>query len=324
MRTVILEEHVSFPEITKRISLPGRGAGAFAGMPPGVKDRIGDVSGERLREMERNGISLQVLSVAGPGAHLLPPEEGPALARDYNDLLAEKISPYPDKLAAFAHLPMTAPEAAADELERTARDLRFKGALISGTTRGEFLDHPRYAPLLLRAETLGLPLYLHPAPPPATVADAYFSGLPGAAGTLLSLSGWGWHAETALHILRLILSGTLDRYPRLQLIIGHMGEMLPMMMARCDGKFGIKEIAANGRSVSQTLRDQVYVTTSGMFTWPPLQAALATWGADRVLFSVDYPFSGMAEGRQFLDSLPLAPSDVEKIAHGNADRLLKL
>jgi uncharacterized protein len=112
------------------------------------------------------------------------------------------------------------------------------------------------------------------------VADAYYSGLPGASGTLLSLSGWGWHAETALHILRLILSGTLDRYPRLQLIIGHMGEMLPMMMARCDDKFKVGTVAANSRTISQTLQDQVYVTTSGMFTWPPFPGQPAA-GAGR-------------------------------------------
>ena len=137
-------------------------------------------------------------------------------------------------------------------------------------------------------------------------------------------AGWGWHAETALHVLRLIVSGTLDRYPRLHLIIGHMGEMLPMMMARCDDKFKVGTVAANGRTISQTLRDQVYVTTSGMSTWPPLQAALATFGIDRVMFSVDYPFSTMEEGQSFLGSLPLAPADVEKIAHGNAERVLKV
>jgi predicted TIM-barrel fold metal-dependent hydrolase len=162
------------------------------------------------------------------------------------------------------------------------------------------------------------------------VADAYYGGLPGSAGTLLSVAGWGWHSETALHVLRLIVSGTLDRYPRLHLIIGHMGEMLPMMMARCDKMFkpgtaGVAgTVGANGRTISQTLRDQVYITTSGMFSWPPLQAALATFGIDRVMFSVDYPFSMMDEGRSFLDSLPLAPADVEKIAHGNAERVLKL
>jgi predicted TIM-barrel fold metal-dependent hydrolase len=340
MRIITLEEHVSFPEMTDRIQQGSQGGGgvqgggargagpqgggAFAGILPQVAGRIGDITGERLPGMDKNGISVQVLSVVGPGAHLLEPEKGPAFARDYNNLLAEKVAAYPDRFAAFAHLPMTAPEAAADELERTAREWNFRGAMISGLTRGEFLDHPRYAPLLQRAEALGLPLYLHPGPPPKLVFDAYYSDLPGTAGTLLSLSGWGWHAETALHILRLIISGTLDRYPRLQLIIGHMGEMLPMMMARCDDKFKVGTVAANSRTISETLREQVYVTTSGLFTWPPLQAALATFGIDRVMFSIDYPFSPMEEGRRFLDSLPLAQGDVEKLAHGNAERLLGL
>ncbi len=324
MRTVILEEHVSFPDMASRIPSGAPGGGFFANLGPDIKKRITDVDGERLESMDRNGITLQVLSIVGPGAGLLDPEEGISFARDYNDLLAKKIRNYPDRLVAFATLPMTAPEAAADELQRAATEHQFRGALINGLTRGEFLDHPRYAPLLQRAEALELPIYLHPGIPPKTVADAYYSDLPGSTGTLLSLSGWGWHAETALHILRLIVSGTLDRYPRLQLIIGHMGEMLPMMMARCDDKFKVGTVAANSRTISQTLRDQVYVTTSGLFTWPPLQAALATFGVDRVLFSVDYPFSPMEEGRRFLDSLPLAPADVEKIAHGNADRLLKL
>jgi uncharacterized protein len=337
MRIITLEEHVIFPEMGVRVHRGGSGAeggrggqgagGAtnpFAEMPPEITQRLAEVSGERLQHMDRSGISMQVLSVIGPGAQLLEPEEASAFARDYNDILAEKIRSYPDRLAAFAHLPMTAPHAAADELERTARELHFRGALISGLTRGEFLDHPRYAPLLQRAEALGLPLYLHPGVPPKAVADAYYGGLPGSAGTLLSVAGWGWHAETALHVLRLIVSGTLDRYPRLQLIIGHMGEMLPMMMARCDDKFKVGTVAANGRTISQTLRDQVYITTSGMFSWPPLQAALATFGIDRVMFSVDYPFSTMEEGRSFLGSLPLAPADVEKIAHGNAERVLKV
>jgi len=324
MRTIILEEHVSFPEMAARIPAQVPGNGFFASLPPEAKRLISEVDGERLKSMDRNGITLQVLSVVGQGAGLLDPKEGPSFARDYNDLLAAKIRSHPDRLAAFAHLPMTAPEAAADELQRTSDEHHFRGALITGLTRGEFLDHPRYAPLLQRAEALELPIYLHPGIPPPTVAEAYYSGLPGASSTLLSLSGWGWHAETALHILRLIVSGTLDRYPRLQLIIGHMGEMLPMMMARCDDKFKVGTVAANSRTISQTLQDQVYVTTSGMFTWPPLQTALATFGVDRVLFSVDYPFSPMEDGRRFLDSLPLAPADVEKIAHGNADRLLKL
>ncbi|WP_204376109.1 amidohydrolase family protein [Hymenobacter coccineus] len=199
----------------------------------------------------------------------------------------------------------------------------FVGALLSGTINGLFLDDPQFAPLLARAEALGVPLYLHPGIPPQAVRDAYYSHLPHGLDQRLAMAGFGWHAETAVHVLRLVLSGTLDRYPRLQLIIGHMGETLPVMMARCDQVMPQAETQLP-RTVSQTLRDQVYLTTSGIFTSPPLEAALATFGLDRILFSIDYPFAPNAPGKAFLDGLQMPPADLEKLAHGNADRVLKL
>ena len=137
------------------------------------------------------------------------------------------------------------------------------------------------------------------------------------------MAGFGWHAETAVHVLRLVLAGILDRYPRLRLIIGHMGETLPVMMARCDQTLPQVQTHLT-RSISQTLRDQVYLTTSGIFTRPPLEAALATFGLDRILYSVDYPYATNAQGQAFLNGLQLPPADVEKLAYGNADRLLRL
>ena len=326
MRIITLEEHITFPELTADIP-----ADAFAAhridrspMIQRLQPKLADITGERLQSMDAGGITMQILSVVGPGAELLSKTEGPAFAHRYNDTLAAKIAAHPDRFTAFAHLPMTAPEAAADELERAHQEYGFKGALINGLTGDRFLDDPIFAPLLARAEKLSLPLYLHPGRPPKAVADAYFSGLPGNSGMLLSVSGWGWHAETALHILRLIVSGTFDRYPGLRLIIGHMGEMLPMMMARCDGKLQPGAAGINQRTVSETLRSQVYITTSGLFTLPPLMVAIETFGIDRILFSVDYPFSTNEEGRKFLDSLPLSPAHLARIAHGNADQLLKL
>ena len=186
-----------------------------------------------------------------------------------------------------------------------------------------FLDDPSFEPILARAEHLDVPIYVHPNLPPQSVRKAYFDRLPGNVGFLLSIASWGWHAETALHVLRLVLSGALDRHPRLKIIIGHMGEGLPAMLARCDQEFG-PQVSYLQRSVSQTITDQVYVTTSGFFTLPPFMAALATFGIDRMMFSIDYPYSSNEQGRTFLDSLTLAPEDVAKLAHGTADRLLKL
>ena len=168
-----------------------------------------------------------------------------------------------------------------------------------------------------------MPLYLHPGIPPEAVRRAYYDGLPGQTGFVLSSPGWGWHAETAAHVLRLVLSGTLDRHPGLKLILGHMGEGLEVMLRRVDNVFG-PNTGYLQRSVSQTILDQVWITTSGFFSRAPFLAALESFGVDRILFSVDYPFSPNAAGRRFLDELPVSEPDREKITHGNADRLLGL
>ena len=218
---------------------------------------------------------------------------------------------------------MTAPEAAADELERTVREHRFCGALINGLTGEKFLDAPMFDPVLARAAALGVPLYIHPGIPPASVRRAYYDGFDPEVSYMFANAGWGWHAETAVHILRLVLSGALDRHPKLQLIIGHMGEGLPAMLARCDKTFGNTKTRLQ-RTISETILDQVAVTIAGFFTYPPFIGALLTFGAERLLFSVDYPFASNREARDFLDWLPLTPSDKENVAHRNAERILKL
>ncbi|WP_259065383.1 amidohydrolase family protein [Mucilaginibacter sp. X4EP1] len=326
MRVVTLEEHITFPELIDNMPKEARDK-HYLGKSPAIQKmipKLADIDGERLQSMNDNGISVQVLSVAGEGADLLDAKAGPAFAKEYNDVIASQIAPYPDRFKAFAHLPTTNPAAAADELERTVKNYGFCGALINGLTNGEFLDDAKYAPIFERAEQLDVPIYLHPGLPPKAVFDAYYNNLPKQAGTFLSIAGWGWHSETALHTLRLIVSGTLDKYPKLKLIIGHMGEMLPMMMVRSDKMFGIDNGGINQRSIIQTLRDQVYITTSGLFTLPPLQVAIDTFGIDNIMFSIDYPFSTNEAGRAYLDSMPLSNTDMEKITHGNADRILKL
>jgi len=324
MRIVSLEEHISFPELTKTIPKGLLPALSNSPVMKGVADKLADVTGERLQSMDDDGITMQVLSVTGAGAELLSPKDGPAFAEQYNNAIAQKIAGHTNRFAAFAHLPMTAPLAAADELERAVKDLNFRGALINGLTQEEFLDDKKFHPIFQRAEQLDVPIYLHPALPPEAVNKAYYSDLPKGAGMVLSIAGWGWHSETALHILRLIVSGTLDKYPRLKIIIGHMGEMLPMMMHRCDNVFGINKAGANRRSISQTLREQVYITTSGIFTQPPLTVAIDTFGIDNIMFSVDYPFSSNDQGLHFLRHINLPEQQIAQIAHGNADRILKL
>jgi predicted TIM-barrel fold metal-dependent hydrolase len=326
MRVITLEEHITFPELVDKIPQESliRDYLGKSPMMQRIAPKLADIDGERLQSMDENGITTQVLSVTGAGADLLNAAEGPAFAKAYNDTIAERIAAYPDRFKAFAHLPTTNPEAAADELERTVKKHQFCGALINGLTNDEFLDDAKYAPIFERAEQLDVPIYLHPGLPPKAVFDAYYSSLPKQAGGFLSIAGWGWHSETALHTLRLIVSGTLDKYPKLKLIIGHMGEMLPMMMVRSDRMFGVDQGGNNQRSIIQTLREQVFITTSGLFTMPPLQVAIDTFGIDNIMFSVDYPFSTNQQGKQYLDSMQLKSEDFEKITHGNADKLLKL
>jgi predicted TIM-barrel fold metal-dependent hydrolase len=325
MRIVALEEHFTFPEFVAKIDpqrIVERGFPAESKAPALVRiqQQLADIGAARIADMDASGITVHVLSAGGPGADLLDPAEGIPFARGYNDGLAQRVADHPDRLAGFAHLPMTAPEAAADELERAVKQLGFRGALINGITRGLFLDDPSFEPILARAEQLDVPIYVHPHLPPPSVRKAYYEGLPGNVGFTLGIAGWGWHAETAVHVLRLVLSGALDRHPRLKIIIGHMGEGLPAMLARCDQAFG-PQVSYLQRSISRTITDQVYVTTSGFFTLPPFQVALATFGIDRLMFSIDYPFSSNQQGRTFLDSLTLAPEDMAKLTPGYADRL---
>jgi predicted TIM-barrel fold metal-dependent hydrolase len=321
MRIVALEEHVTVPALSEELE---SSAPAQRGGRSGASKRaeLEDID-LRLSSMDAAGITFQVLSVPGPGAGILPPDAGPSYAQRYNDAIAGVVRKHAGRFAAFAHLPLTAPAAAADELERTVREHGFRGALISGTTNGIFLDDASFEPLLARAEKLDVPIYVHPGVPPESVQKAYYHGFSPQVSSLFATAGFGWHAETAVHILRMVLGGTLDRHPRLKLIIGHMGEGLPTMLARCDD-FMSQRVTGLPRSVSQTILDHVTITTAGFFTQPPFLAALLTFGADRILFSVDYPFSKNDVARAFLDELPIAPHDKEKIAHGNADRLLKL
>jgi uncharacterized protein len=318
VRVITLEEHFWTGALrdANRTILSGRQSGELA-------DNLIDLGPRRLADMDEAGIDVQVLSVTAPAAQELDPATSVALARDANDQLAEAVAAHPGRFAGFATLPTPDPEAAASELERTVTGHGFKGALINGHTGGRFLDDPAFWPIFERAEALGVPIYLHPTYPTAQVMEAYYTGFEAPVSATLATSGWGWHAETGLHVLRLVLAGVFDRFPALQVIIGHMGENLPFSLARADER--LTPVATSlKRSVGEYLRENVYITTSGYFTDPPLLCALTVLGADRIMFSVDYPFASNVRGRAFLDAAPISEPDREKIAHGNAERLLGL
>ena len=316
MRVITLEEHFITESFVR-----ATGAPRFAELQP----KLLNLAAGRIADMDEAGVDLQVLSLASMGIDALDAATATSVVRDVNDELASAVRAHPTRFAGFASLALKDPQAAAAELDRCVTRLGFPGALVDGTTGGVFLDDPRFLPVFEAAAHLNVPIYLHPAPPPEPVRQAYFSGLPGDLGFLLSIAGWGWHAETGLHTLRLIVAGLFDRFPALQLIIGHMGEGLPYALARSSGI--LSAAARNLRPpVAAYFQSNIHLTTSGYFTHPPLRCAMEVVGLDRLLFSVDYPFSSNMRGRTFLDTLGelLSPEDMAKLTHRNAASLLRL
>jgi hypothetical protein len=321
MRTITLEEHFATPEFLKATAQLQ--SAARVDFVKAVESKLLDLGQGRIADMDAAGIDLQVLSLTWAGLDRLDGATATALAHDANDRLAAAVREHPKRFAGFAALALQEPEKAAAEFERCVRALGFKGALVHGTTRGMFLDDPQFTPLFETAQALDVPIYLHPAPPPKPVQEAYYGGLPGQLGFFLATAAWGWHAEAGMHSLRLIVSGLFDRFPRLQLIIGHMGEDLPFSIARAEAVLS-RETKHLQRRVGEYFQQHFHITTSGYFTVPPFQCAMEVVGADRILFSVDYPYSPNTVGRTFLNSLPISPEELGKISGANAERLLKL
>jgi len=287
-----------------------------------ILEQVSDLGEGRIAEMDAAGIDMQVLSLNSPGVEQLDAAEAAVLAREANDFAAAAVKRYPLRFDAFAAVPTAAPQQAADELERTVREYGFKGAMINGHHRGRYLDDQFFSPIIERAESLGLPIYLHPTQPPHAVVEASYAGFAPEVTYMLSTAGFGWHIETGIHVLRMILGGVFDRYPKLQIIVGHMGEALPFMLSRVD----IMTPAITGlrREISAYLRENVHYTFSGFNYTPTFLDLLLQVGVDRIMFSADHPYGSMAHARAFLDHLPVSTADRERIAHGNAERLLGL
>jgi predicted TIM-barrel fold metal-dependent hydrolase len=326
MRTITLEEHFATPafldgpmrELKENILKAGpRGAR--------IIEQLSDIGEGRLAEMDAAGIDMQVISLNAPGTEQLPDAEALTLARDSNKALAAAVKKHPKRLAGFAALPTALPDKAADELQRTVEQHGFRGALINGHVRGRYLDDKYFWPIFERAVKLDVPIYLHPTRPPQAVIEASYGGFSPQVSYVFSASGWGWHIETAIHVIRLILGGVFDRFPQLQLVVGHLGEGLPFMLYRLNDQ---TRLAAARRGLKKTpaqyLTENVVVTCSGNFSAPAFICTVMALGIDNVLFSVDWPYESNAGAVDFLRHLPLAPRDMEKIAHLNAERVLRL
>ena len=317
MRVVALEEH-AFPKDVLAAANLELGSRASR-----RSDELDDLGEGRLRTMDEAGVDVQVLSGVSHVVQQLAPDRSLEVSRMLNDRLADAVRRHPGRFRAFATLPMSAPDEAADELGRSVEELGFLGAMINGQTNGTFLDDPSVRPVLARAEALGVPIYLHPAAPPPAVMDAYFSGFEPAVSAALSGAGWGWHAECALHVLRMVAGGVFERHPALQLIVGHMGEGLPFSLARADEILS-PLLVDHDATVAETVHRNLNITTSGYTTAAPLLCALMVLGADRIMFSVDHPFSDSVHATTFLRTAPISPDDRHKIAHANAERMFAL
>lgn len=317
MALIALEEHFAWDPA----SVGNPVATWLKANDPLALERLYDRGPLRLEQMDAAGIDFQIMSLFDPGVQELGDvAHAVDLARRANDDLAETVRANPDRFGGFATLATQDPDAAADELERSVTDLGLVGALINGHCRGRYLDDPAYEGLFERAEALSAPIYLHPTTPHPAVMDAWFAPY---VGQGLHLASWGFAAEAGTHVLRLIYSGLFDKFPRLQMIIGHLGEMLPFAAYRIDRYYGLGGTSENplARLPSEYLLDNFYVTTSGNFCPPAFSCTLDVMGADRVMFSVDYPMDDNQDGATFLSSFPMDHGDRRKVSFENAVRL---
>jgi 2,3-dihydroxybenzoate decarboxylase len=282
-----------------------------------VVGRLSDFGDRRLGAMAAGDISRSVLSLAGPGVQAeRDVETARRNARAANDFLAHAIAKRPERYSGFAHLSMQDPAAAADELERCMRELKFAGAMINGHTNGQYLDHPSLHPFWERAQALDAPIYIHPTDP--VVPSPALEGHTG-----LRRATWEWGFETGSHALRLVFGGLFDRFPRAKVILGHLGETLPYLLWRFDSRaklYGVKL----AKPPSQYIRENFWVTTSGMCSAEPLNCAVAALGHDRVMFAADYPFESTEEAAHFIDRVPLQEQVRSDICINTATKLLKL
>ena len=273
--------------------------------------------------MDANAIDMQVLSYTN-FPQFAPDNEAVDLARAANDRLAEIIARHPDRFAGFATLPWQDPDSAVREIERAARDLGLTATMLSGHPAADAMaDDPRFDALLAKLAELRLPLYIHPGPPYPAVQRHYYAGFEAEVTSRLSLAGWGWHNEAGIQVIRLILSGTFDRHRDLQVISGHWGEMVPFFLQRMDDVMP-PGLTGLSRSISQTYREHVSVTPSGLLYEPHFEFVAKVLGFDRIMFAVDYPFLTLTGARDWLVNLDIPEQARAAIANGNAEKLLRI
>jgi 2,3-dihydroxybenzoate decarboxylase len=312
---IALEEHYWDAELVAMF--PGREGKRISD----VEKRLLDLGELRLREMDEAGVDIQVLSHGAPGTQKLDAETAVRMTRQTNDRLHAFIQTNPRRFAALGILPTPAPAAAADELERIVTRLGFKGAMIHGLTNGRFIDDKPFWPIFERAEALDVPIYIHPSFPNPAVAAAYYNDYVTKYPEILG-PALGFTVEAATQGVRLVLSGMFEQYPRLKLILGHLGEGIPFLLWRIDQS--LSRPGNSGGSFRDAFREHFYLTTSGNFSDTALTCSVSEMGIDRILFSVDWPFISNELGTRWLERTDLSAENKAKVFGGNARKLLKL
>ncbi|KAK5133704.1 hypothetical protein LTR08_007458 [Meristemomyces frigidus] len=299
-------------------TLPGLRA-RYEVFPTSVQQKLISLGDERIKDMDDGEVTLQVLSHA-------PINLSADQCRRVNDELAETCRKHPKRFAGFATLPMSDPAAAAEELERMVEECGFVGALVNNHIEGAFFDDEKYWPVFERAVKLDVPIYIHPTFASDDMLEHYKGNYSDKAALGLSAYGWGWHTETGLHILRLFASGLFDRLPTLKIVIGHMGEMLPFAFDRIFPQS--KSWGERERDLKTVWHENIWVTTSGYFSLAPLSCLLKVSNIDRILYSVDYPFSMNDKGLAFVEEMQesglVDAEQLDKICYKNAQKLLKI
>jgi 2,3-dihydroxybenzoate decarboxylase len=322
---IALEEHFSTEEFLEAVKpwFINEGSGAWER----ASAAISDISGQRLKLMDEAGIEKTILSLTSPTIQaILDTDKAIDSAKRANEYIANQINGFKHRFEALAALPTQDPDAAAEEFRRCVKEYGFRGALINGFCQiGDpnipvYLDDPRYIDFWGEVAKLDLPVYIHPRPTIDPVYKAEFEG-----HNWLSRAAWGWHIQTGTHVLRLIGSGIFDRYSNLQIVIGHMGELLPMFMWRLTNREeNYKRDCKAKRPIREYFERNINITTSGHCSTPALICAVMEMGTDRIMFSTDYPYETMKQNADWFDNIPFSYNDRLKMGRANAERLFKL
>lgn len=321
-RRIATEEGYLSPAVlaqNAKTNLPGVPLITLDGPASGLATALVDVGEGRIAAMDRDGIDMQLLMLSSPGVQVFERDIAVALAADANDFVAQACRKYPTRLAALAAIAPQDPNAAARELERATGKLGLKGGIINSHTFDAYLDQQRFWPIFEAAEALNVPIYIHPREPATGMREIM-------TGPVVGGAAWAYGVEVGTHILKLIGAGVFDRFPKLRIVVGHMGEALPFWLPRIDNRYMTQ--AANRRPIkrlpSDYIRENIWITTSGMNYWPQLRMALEVMGPDRVLYATDYPFEVQGEAVRFVEDMPLDERAKKQFFEDNAVAVFRL